>query len=107
MKIIKYVKVKMVFLILFLLSITNNLIVYASGNEAAEELKKILTNDSHTGLMDIVQSAGWLILAFGIGQMILAFKDDNADSKAKGSMVTLAGVFCITIKLILKTLGAL
>lgn len=77
------------------------------GAAAAAELKKVLTNSSRTGLLDIVQSAGFVILAFGLGQMIMAFKDDNADQKAKGAMVLLAGMFCIIIKTILVKLGAM
>lgn len=51
--------------------------------------------------------AGFLILAFGICQLILAFKDDNPDSKSRASMVLMGGVFLIVIPKILTSLGAL
>lgn len=80
---------------------------YGNGSDAANQLKEILTNDNNNGLMDITSMAGSLILAFGIGQMILAFKDDNPDSKSRASMVLMGGVFLIVIPKILTSLGAL
>lgn len=77
------------------------------ADAAAEELKKVLTNPGKTGIMDVVQIAGGVIFAFGLGQMFLAFKDDNADSKAKASSTLLAGILILSISTILKKLGAI
>lgn len=85
----------------------NSIVSYAADNEASKELKKLLTNSSGTGLMDILQKVGFVIIAIGLGKTILAFKDDNPADKAKGSMVILAGAFLYFIKDILKLLGAL
>lgn len=81
-----------------------NMYAYATsaGNEAADALMDLLDL-----LMGFVQGAGFVVFAFGLGKMILAFKDDNADSKAKSSMVLMGGLFCIVIKPILIVLGAL
>ena len=54
---------------------------YGNGSEAAKQLKEILTNDNNNGLMDITTMAGSLIFAFGLCQLILAFKDDNQITK--------------------------
>lgn len=80
---------------------------YGNGSEAAKQLKEILTNDNKNGLMDITTMAGSLIFAFGLCQLILAFKDDNPDSKSRASMVLMGGVFLIVIPQILTSLGAL
>ena len=55
----------------------------------------------------IIIVIGNAILAFGICQLILAFKDDNPDSKSRASMVLMGGVFLIVIPKILTSLGAL
>lgn len=78
----------------------------STGNDAAEELKQILTNGSGTGLLDILEKAGYVIIVFGIGKMIFAFKDDSPDGKAQGSMVLLAGFFVVILRKILNVLWA-
>lgn len=94
------------FLNSFLFSILFDLNAFA-GDAAAEELKKILINDSKTGLLDITVFIGSVIMALGLGQMFLAFKDDNADAKSRATTVLLAGVFLILIKEILQKVGGL
>lgn len=79
----------------------------ATGEDAAKELKKVVTNADRTGLMDITERAGFLILVIGIGQMLMAFKDDNADAKARSTTVILAGIFLIGVAGILTQLGAM
>ena len=78
----------------------------ATGDAAAEQLKQILTNGSGTGLLDILEKAGYVIIVFGIGKMIFAFKDDSPDGKAQGSMVLLAGFFIVFLRKILNVLWA-
>ncbi|WP_373262252.1 hypothetical protein [Hungatella hathewayi] len=76
----------------------------SSDGGAADELKNFLIGDN--GFMTFVSQAGMILIAFGIGQLILAFKDDNAEAKSRGTMILLGGVFCVTISGILKKLGA-
>lgn len=73
------------------------------GGGAEDELKKFLIGDK--GLMTFVSQAGMVLIAFGIGQLILAFKDDNPEAKSRGTMILLGGVFCVTISKILENLG--
>lgn len=70
---------------------------------AADELKNFLVGDN--GFMTFVSQAGMVLIAFGLGQLILAFKDDSPDAKSRGIMLLLGGVFCVTISGILKKLG--
>lgn len=112
MKIFTILKNKIFYITILVYSLFHSKIVFASSNneaatKATDELKKLLSNDNGTGLMDIVQKAGFVILVFGLGQMFMAFKDDNADQKAKGAMVLLGGAFCIIIKIVLEGLGVL
>lgn len=84
------------------LFVINTIPAYAAdGTAAANELVGLLKV-----LMGYVQKVGFVLVAYGIGKMVLAFKDDNAESKARGSMILLAGVFCVVIKTILEQLGA-
>jgi len=71
---------------------------------AADELKNFLVGDN--GFMNFVSQAGWILIAFGLGQLIMAFKDDNPEAKSRGTMILLGGVFCVSISGILKKLGA-
>ena len=71
---------------------------------AADELKNFLVGDN--GFMNFVSQAGWILIAFGLGQLIMAFKDDNLEAKSRGTMILLGGVFCVSISGILKKLGA-
>ncbi|WP_097005245.1 hypothetical protein [Lacrimispora amygdalina] len=70
---------------------------------AADEFKDFLAGEN--GLMNLVSHAGLVLIAFGIGQLILAFKDDNPEAKSRGVMILLGGVFCVTISTILTSLG--
>lgn len=70
---------------------------------AADELKNFLIGEN--GFMSFVSQAGMVLIAFGVGQLILAFKDDNPEAKSRGTMILLGGVFCVTISGILKNLG--
>ena len=67
--------------------------------DAADALQNLLINN----FLTLVRFGGAIILFLGLGQMALAFKDDNADSKLKGTMLVMGGVFCISIKTILQT----
>jgi len=75
-------------------------------SDAAGQLEEfIIGSDDNPGFLDIVSQLGFVLIAFGLGQIFLAFKDDNADSKARGAMILLGGVFCVMIKVILGSIG--
>jgi len=76
----------------------------ASGN-AVEDLDEFLNGKD--GLMILVTSAGSILIALGLGQIFLAFKDDNPDAKAKGTMVFLGGVLLVTLPGIIATINSL
>lgn len=67
-----------------------------SGEKAADDLKEILT-DPNVGLFKLIQGAGAVIIALGIGKMVLAFKDDNPGEKAQSTTLLLAGIFLVVI----------
>ena len=108
MKIIKTIQNKIDFILFSIFCFLYQLpmTVLADGDAAADELKKILTNGSGTGILDILEKAGYVIIVFGIGKMIFAFKDDNPDGKAQGSMILLAGFFIVFLRKTLQVLWA-
>lgn len=53
------------------------------------------------GILTILSGAGALILTFGIGKMILSFRDDNAAGKAESMNVMIAGALVLSISGIL------
>ena len=103
MKIIKKTQDKIDFILFSIFCFLYQLpmTVLADGDAAADELKKVLTNGSGTGLLDILEKAGYVIIVFGIGKMIFAFKDDNPEGKAQGSMILLAGCFIVVLRTLL------
>lgn len=74
-----------------------------SGKAAADELKKVLT-DPDVGLFKLIQGAGAVIIALGIGKMVLAFKDDNPGEKAQSTTILLAGIFLVVITSIMNAM---
>ncbi len=53
----------------------------------------------------IFRVVGILLLAYAVGQMILAFKDDNPDAKTKASTLIVVAFILISIKSILDSLN--
>lgn len=45
----------------------------------------------------IFKYIGWLLLAWGIGQLILAFKNEDADSKSRAMMLLIVAVILTVI----------
>ena len=45
----------------------------------------------------IFKYIGWLLLAWGIGQLILAFKNEDADSKSRAMMLLVVAVILTVI----------
>jgi len=83
-----------------ILVLTTKLSVYASGNEAANQLKEILKL-----LTSFVSKAGWLLVAFGLGKIIMAFMSDDPPGKQRGVTIILGGFFCALIAEILDKVG--
>lgn len=68
------------------------------------QLGKLLeTVISYIGL--IFRVVGILLLAYSVGQMIMAFKDDNPDAKTKASTMIVVAFILISIPTIIKQLN--
>jgi hypothetical protein len=55
----------------------------------------------------IFQVIGFVMIVFSSGQLIVAFKSDDPDSKVRASYTLLAGVGLLILPTVLKTLGVL
>ena len=56
-------------------------------------------------VLTIAQGIGIVLLVSGIFQLIMAYKDDNADSKTRGIQLAIVGVVLITFKTLLSGVG--
>lgn len=79
---------------------------FGDGTDAANQLKEFMTNDKKTGLYDIIQDIGAVLLAFALGKMILAFKDENPGEKAMAVTLIMGGVLLMSLPSILTTIDA-
>ena len=50
----------------------------------------------------IFKYIGWLLLAWGIGQLVLAFKNEDADSKSRAMMLIVVAIILTVIGTIFK-----
>lgn len=57
-------------------------------------------------VLQIFQYIGFLLLAWGIAQLVLAFKNEDADSKSRAMMVLVTAIILTTIKPIIKAIIA-
>lgn len=48
---------------------------------------------------------GMLLLVWGIGQLVLAFKNEDADSKSRAMMLIVASIVLMSVRAIVGTLG--
>lgn len=53
----------------------------------------------------IFKYIGWLLLAWGIGQLVLAFKNEDADSKSRAMMLIVVAIILTVIGTIFNGLG--
>ena len=53
----------------------------------------------------IFKYIGWLLLAWGVGQLVLAFKNEDADSKSRAMMLVVVAIILTTISSIFNGLG--
>lgn len=68
--------------------------------DPVEETKKAVTF-----LSTIIKSVGVVIFSWGLGELILAFKDDRPEDKTKAILKIVAGIVLISIEIILTQLG--
>lgn len=79
-------------------------VAMASGNGAATQVSTILKK-----MLDIVcmifQAVGIVLSIYAIGQLIMAFKNEDADSKSKASTMLVVGVCLIALPTIATSVG--
>lgn len=56
-------------------------------------------------ILTLAQAIGLILLVSGIFQLVMAYKDDNADAKTRGIQLAIVGVVLITFKAILQGVG--
>lgn len=56
-------------------------------------------------ILQIFQYIGVLLLIWGVGQLVLAFKNEDADSKSRAMMLILASIALIGLKALLVGVG--
>ena len=44
-----------------------------------------------------ILAPGWLLLAWGIGQLVLAFKNEDADSKSRAMMLIVVAIILTVV----------
>lgn len=53
----------------------------------------------------IFRYIGILLLVWGVGQLVLAFKNEDADSKSRAMMLIVASIILIALKSLIEALG--
>lgn len=53
----------------------------------------------------IFKYIGWLLLAWGVGQLVLAFKNEDADSKSRAMMLLVVAIILTSLGTIFNGLG--
>lgn len=56
-------------------------------------------------ILDIFRWIGVLLLIWSVGQVVMAFKNEDADSKSRAMMMAIVSIMLITLKTILKAIG--
>lgn len=64
-----------------------------SGGTSAKDLVQGMLGYVFT----IFKYIGWLLLAWGIGQLVLAFKNEDADSKSRAMMLIVVAIILTVI----------
>lgn len=73
----------------------------SDGGAAKNVLQKVLGV-----LCDVFLYVGVLLLCWGVGQLVMAFKNEDADSKSRAIMLIVSSAFLIGIKTFLNTILA-
>lgn len=58
---------------------------------------KTLVTNMLSYVFAIFKYIGWLLLAWGIGQLVLAFKNEDADSKSRAMMLIVVAIILTVI----------
>ena len=66
---------------------------FASAETSAKDLVQGMLGYVFT----IFKYIGWLLLAWGIGQLVLAFKNEDADSKSRAMMLIVVAIILTVI----------
>ena len=53
----------------------------------------------------IFKAIGFIVSAWGLGQLIIAFKDEDANGKQKATMLMIAGILLFSVEKIFSTIG--
>lgn len=56
-------------------------------------------------LLKIIKYLGYFITTFGLGQILLAFKDDNLEAKSRGAMLLSVGLAIIFLPELFDSMG--
>lgn len=68
-----------------------------SGSTAGTATAKGLVTNLLGYVFGIFKYIGWLLLACGIGQLVLAFKNEDADSKSRAMMLIVVAIILTCI----------
>ena len=77
--------------------VTSMSFALASGATATTGTAEALVKNLLGYVFAIFRYIGWLLLAWGIGQLILAFKNEDADSKSRAMMLLIVAVILTVI----------
>lgn len=75
-----------------------------AGNEAATQIASIVSQMINIIGM-IFSAVGVILLVYGIGQLIMAFKNDDPDSKTRSSTLVIVSIVLICFPAIVKGLN--
>ena len=81
----------------FILSVTAAEVMTTGIGMCDVDLKQVMGKILGV-LTTVFLYVGILLMAWGIGQLVLAFKNEDADSKSRSIMLIVASVFLIAIK---------
>lgn len=71
---------------------------------AADEIKDIL--NQMVGIVGLIfQAVGVMLSVYSVGQLVLAFKNEDADSKSRASTMLVVGICLIAIPTLINNLG--
>lgn len=78
--------------------------IIGMGNCYAADTADVMNKVANL-IYDIFKYVGFVLALWGVGQLILAFKNEDADSKSRAIMCIVAGVALFTFKTFAAKLG--
>lgn len=67
------------------------------GTSFASASAKDLVTNLLSYVFGIFKYIGWLLLAWGVGQLVLAFKNEDADSKSRAMMIIIVAIILTSL----------